>query len=264
MHRDLKPENVLLDAEGHVRLTDFGLSKECITEKNLAHSFCGTPEYLAPEILRRSGHGKPSDWWSLGALLYEMLTGMPPFYSRDRDRLFEKILHSKLRFPNYFSMNACHLLTSLMNRNPKKRLGTFNDATDVRSHIFFGGIDWIKLEKRELPTPFQPKLKVDVNGVTGTTNFDPEFTGMPIHSPSDYQRRNGAKRKYLLPFENFSFRRESDIGEEEEEEGEEGEEEEEEDEEEEDSIDEEIARDGSQSVEELESPPESVEVISVE
>ena len=92
----------MLDTDGHVNLTDFGLSKEKINEENLAHSFCGTPEYLAPEILRRSGHGKPSDWWSLGALLYEMLTGMPPFYSRDRDRLFDKILHSKLRFPNYF------------------------------------------------------------------------------------------------------------------------------------------------------------------
>ena len=93
IYRDLKPENVLLDARGNVRLTDLGLSKEGVHEVDSgAHSFCGTPEYLAPEVLNRTGHGRAVDWWSLGALLYEMLTGLPPFYCRDRNQLFEKIM----------------------------------------------------------------------------------------------------------------------------------------------------------------------------
>jgi serine/threonine protein kinase len=110
VYRDLKPENVLLDANGNIALTDFGLSKEGINDNSSAHSFCGTPEYLAPEILRRSGHGRAADWWSLGALLYEMLVGMPPFYSRDRERLFTKILKANLRYPQHLSEDAKSLL----------------------------------------------------------------------------------------------------------------------------------------------------------
>jgi serum/glucocorticoid-regulated kinase 2 len=102
---------VLLDDEGNIALTDFGLSKEGINDNSSAHSFCGTPEYLAPEILRRSGHGRAADWWSLGALLYEMLTGIPPFYSRDRERLFTKILRATLRLPQHLSEDSKSLLT---------------------------------------------------------------------------------------------------------------------------------------------------------
>ncbi len=98
--RDLKPENVLLDANGNVRLTDFGLSKEGVSDHSTgANSFCGTPEYIAPEVLLRQGHGRAVDWWSLGALLYEMITGLPPFYSRNRETMFEKIMKADLTFP---------------------------------------------------------------------------------------------------------------------------------------------------------------------
>lgn len=228
IYRDLKPENVLLDHEGHIKLTDFGLSKENINERNLARSFCGTPEYLAPEILRRAGHGKPADWWSLGALLYEMLTGMPPFYSRDRDRLFEKILHSKLRFPNHFSDTAVNILTLLMQRNWRKRLGSYqsskshkNDgkkftfaqlkgAEQIKKHLFFKNIDWILLGKRLICPPFIPKCASANCGFISTENFDEEFTNMAIYSMDDgcrHSRRISGrhKRKYLLDFEDFTF-----------------------------------------------------------
>merc|ERR1740117_2122988 len=104
IYRDLKPENVLLDGSGHIRLTDFGLSKEGISSSSSgANSFCGTPEYLAPEILNRQGHGRGVDWWSLGALVYEILTGLPPFYCQDREKLFEKIRRGTLDYPDYLS-----------------------------------------------------------------------------------------------------------------------------------------------------------------
>ncbi len=97
----MKPENVLLDRYGNVRLTDFGLSKEGVLDHSSgANSFCGTPEYIAPEVLLRQGHGRAVDWWSLGALLYEMITGLPPFYSRNRETMFEKIMKAELTFPN--------------------------------------------------------------------------------------------------------------------------------------------------------------------
>merc|ERR1740123_1701446 len=125
VYRDLKPENVLLDARGHVRLTDFGLSKGGVTlHAKGAHSFCGTPEYLAPEILARRGHGRAVDWWSLGALLYEMLTGLPPFYCRDREKLFEKIRKSDLTYPRHLSIPAVTVLRGLLTRDPKRRLGS--------------------------------------------------------------------------------------------------------------------------------------------
>jgi serum/glucocorticoid-regulated kinase 2 len=144
IYRDLKPENVLLDDKGHIRLTDFGLSKEGIEHFAIgATSFCGTPEYLAPEILNRSGHGRAVDWWSLGALLYEMLTGLPPFYSKDRELLFEKIRRGSLRFPSHLSENAVSLLRALLTRNPEERLGSGSeDSYEIRVHPFFASIDW--------------------------------------------------------------------------------------------------------------------------
>jgi len=178
VYRDLKPENVLLDAEGNVALTDFGLSKEGISDNISAHSFCGTPEYLAPEILTRSGHGRAADWWSLGALLYEMLTGMPPFYSRNRDRLFEKILHMELRTPRDVSPQCVNILQGLLDRDPSRRLGSDGDGTAIRRHPFFAGIDWSALYNKQIPPPFKPP----VSNLLDTSNFDAEFTNLPLDS----------------------------------------------------------------------------------
>jgi len=198
IYRDLKPENVLLDARGHVRLTDFGLSKEGISSNSSgAYSFCGTPEYLAPEILNRQGHGRAVDWWSLGALLYEMLTGLPPFYCRDREKLFEKIRKSELTYPRYLKACSVSLLRGLLNRDPRRRLGSGpKDSEEIKCHPFFNHIDWDKLARGEIPPPWDPDL---INSLD-TSQFDLEFTSMPIFSPGSSQPPGGFGN---TPQENF-------------------------------------------------------------
>jgi serine/threonine protein kinase len=204
IYRDLKPENVLLDANGHIRLTDFGLSKEGISNSSSgANSFCGTPEYLAPEILNRQGHGRAVDWWSLGAVLFEMLTGLPPFYSQDREKLFEKIREAELQYPPVVQRQAKALLKGLLAKDPSKRLGSGpGDAADIQQKEFFASIDFDKLMKGEVKAPWRP----DLSGVFDTSQFDNEFTRMPIFSPQSLQRQNflGQSLDQRL-FEGFTF-----------------------------------------------------------
>lgn len=170
VYRDLKPENILLDSEGHICITDFGLSKQIETSEG-THTFCGTPEYLAPEVLKGQGHGTAVDWWSLGTLLYEMLTGLPPFYAQNVNVMYTKILSGELKFPSYISDNAKALLEGLLVRDPEKRLGT-KGGTEVKNHPWFGDIDWDKLVKKEIDPPFKPKVK----NVEDTSQIDPTFT----------------------------------------------------------------------------------------
>lgn len=182
VYRDLKPENVLIDREGYVRLTDFGLSKKGVSQTKGAKSVCGTPEYLAPEILNRTGHGKAVDWWTVGAILFEMLTGLPPFYTPNREELFEKIRFYTLKYPTYLSQNVRSLLDGLFKKDPEKRLGGgTNDADEIKSHPWFEGLDWDALYRKEIPAPFVPIIKED----TDVSNFDPEFTDAPIVSSLD-------------------------------------------------------------------------------
>jgi serum/glucocorticoid-regulated kinase 2 len=125
IYRDLKPENILLDLKGHLRLTDFGLSKDNIMGAGAAggtKTFCGTPEYLAPEILENKGHGKAVDWWSFGTLVYEMICGLPPFYDTNVQRMYHKILHSPLRFPSYLSKESKDCLHGLLQRKVRRTL----------------------------------------------------------------------------------------------------------------------------------------------
>ena len=162
--RDLKPENVLIGGDGHLLLADFGLSKGGVPEPERGtKSFCGTPEYLAPEVLARQGHGFAVDWWGLGALLYEMLTGLPPWYSRDRQQMFASIRNDPLVIPNYVAPEIQRLIVGLLDKDPRSRLGgRGGDAQEIREHSIFRYVGWDQLyEKRVIPPwkPGDPKKK---------------------------------------------------------------------------------------------------------
>mmetsp|Transcript_14130 Transcript_14130/g.26565 ORF Transcript_14130/g.26565 Transcript_14130/m.26565 type:complete len:650 (+) Transcript_14130:96-2045(+) len=159
--RDLKPDNVVLDAEGHAMLTDFGLSKEGVLDNYAARSFCGSVAYLAPEVLRRQGHGKAVDWYLLGVLFYEMLVGKPPYFSHNREELFHNIQCGKLKIPSSLTTEAKGLLIGLLQRDPKKRLGSNQDAEEVKRHEFFSGVRWEQVMNRSLrpPKPQSPPVK---------------------------------------------------------------------------------------------------------
>lgn len=177
IYRDLKPENILLDMDGHIVITDFGLSKEVKSDDN-THTFCGTPEYLAPEVLRGQGHSHPVDWWSLGTLIYEMLTGLPPFYSKHINVMYQKILNAQLSFPSSMSEEAQSLLEGLLTRDPEERLG----GEAIKKHPFFAKIDWKKLEAKEIEAPWKPP----VNNLVDTTQIDEVFKSeKPMHSVVD-------------------------------------------------------------------------------
>lgn len=167
IYRDLKPENILIDKDGHIVITDFGLSKE-VPKDDSTHTFCGTPEYLAPEVLKGQGHSYPVDWWSLGTLIYEMLTGLPPFYSKHINIMYQKILSAPLTFPGSMSDSARSLLEGFLTRDPEKRLG--GDA--VREHPFFKDLDWDAMERREIEAPWKPPVR----DLTDTTQIDEYFT----------------------------------------------------------------------------------------
>eukprot|EP00475_Leptophrys_vorax_P044587 TRINITY_DN899_c0_g1_i1.p1 TRINITY_DN899_c0_g1~~TRINITY_DN899_c0_g1_i1.p1 ORF type:complete len:559 (+),score=156.00 TRINITY_DN899_c0_g1_i1:97-1677(+) len=178
IYRDLKPENILMDENGHVCLTDFGLSKDVDPDNPEATTFCGTPEYLAPEILRGGAHGKAVDWWSLGILLYELTVGIPPFYSQNVNEMYHKIQHGALRFPPFLSEECRDLIIALLNRNPEARLGSSDkDVEELKAHAFFASIDWDKLYKKEIDPPYKPKVKT---GDDDITQFDPTFTNEPV------------------------------------------------------------------------------------
>uniref|UniRef100_A0A8C8EKJ8 Serine/threonine-protein kinase Sgk1 n=1 Tax=Oncorhynchus tshawytscha TaxID=74940 RepID=A0A8C8EKJ8_ONCTS len=172
VYRDLKPENILLDFEGHIVLTDFGLCKEGISQAETTSTFCGTPEYLAPEVLRKQPYDNTVDWWCLGSVLYEMLFGLPPFYSRDTHEMYENILHKPLMMRPGASNTAWSLLQALLEKDGTHRLGSRDDFNEIKAHNFFSAIKWDDLEQRKVPPPFTP----NVNSPYDITNFDPEFT----------------------------------------------------------------------------------------
>lgn len=199
IYRDLKPENVLLDAQGHVKLTDFGLCKEHIQEGIVTHTFCGTIEYMAPEILTRSGHGKAVDWWSLGALMFDMLTGMPPFTADNRKNTIDAILKGKLNIPAYLAADSRDLIRRLMKRQVSQRLGSGpSDGQAVRSHSFFKNVNWDDVLARRLDPPIKPVLRSEDD----VSQFDTKFTKqIPVDSPDDSTLSESAN----LIFQGFTY-----------------------------------------------------------
>ena len=178
IYRDLKPENILLDHQGHIALCDFGLCKLNMKGQDKTNTFCGTPEYLAPELLLGQGYSKVVDWWTLGVLLYEMMTGLPPYYDEDVPKMYKKILQEPLRFPDGFDKDAKDLLIGLLSRDPKRRLG-FNGADEIKSHPFFSQLSWKRLWMKGYIPPYKPPVMNSLD----TSNFDQEFTKeLPVDS----------------------------------------------------------------------------------
>uniref|UniRef100_A0A914I8G4 Uncharacterized protein n=1 Tax=Globodera rostochiensis TaxID=31243 RepID=A0A914I8G4_GLORO len=172
IYRDLKPENLLLDRHGHVVLTDFGLCKEGIKMKETTSTFCGTPEYLAPEVIRKKPYDRTVDWWCLGCVLFEMLFGLPPFYSKNQNEMYHKTLTQPLCVPASASSSVSKLLVEMLQKDRSERLGAKSDFEEIRDHPFFALIDWEKLLNRETKVPFVPKVRAE----TDTLNIAREFT----------------------------------------------------------------------------------------
>lgn len=176
-------ENLLLDKDGHIKIADFGLCKEDITYGRTTKTFCGTPEYLAPEVLEDNDYGRAVDWWGTGVVMYEMICGRLPFYNRDHDVLFTLIMLEDVKFPRNISNEARTLLSGLLIKSPTARLGGGpEDARDIQAHPFFASINWNDLNLKKIQPPFKPQVTSD----TDTRYFDSEFTGESVElTPPD-------------------------------------------------------------------------------
>ncbi|KAI4871983.1 hypothetical protein NFI96_034508, partial [Prochilodus magdalenae] len=173
VYRDLKLDNLLLDTDGYVKIADFGLCKEGMGYGDRTSTFCGTPEFLAPEVLTDTSYTRAVDWWGLGVLIYEMLVGESPFPGDDEEEVFDSIVNDEVRYPRFLSSEAIAIMRRLLRRNPERRLGSGEkDAEEVKKQPFFRNMDWEALLLRKLPPPFIPSIgdKEDVS------NFDEEFT----------------------------------------------------------------------------------------
>ena len=167
IYRDLKPENILLDKNGHIKMTDFGFAKYV---PDVTYTLCGTPDYIAPEVVGTKPYNKSVDWWSFGILIYEMLAGHTPFYDSNAMKTYENILNAKLRFPQFFNEDVKDLLMGLINRDLSQRLGNLQNGTeDVKNHRWFSEVVWEKLLTRNIETPYEPPIQ---QGRGDTSQFD--------------------------------------------------------------------------------------------
>uniref|UniRef100_A0A671R0Z4 protein kinase C n=1 Tax=Sinocyclocheilus anshuiensis TaxID=1608454 RepID=A0A671R0Z4_9TELE len=168
IYRDLKLDNVMLDGDGHIKIADFGMCKENVFGENRATTFCGTPDYIAPEILLGQQYSFSVDWWSFGVLVYEMLIGQSPFHGDDEDELFESIRMDTPHYPRWITVDTRDMLEKLFERDPSRRLGIVGN---IRGHLFFKTVNWSVLERKEVEPPFKPKVK----SPNDCSNFDREF-----------------------------------------------------------------------------------------
>ena len=177
IYRDIKPENILIGEDGYLKLIDFGMAK-IVKNGEKATSFCGTPEYLAPEIITGEGHNRSADWWSFGILIFEMLCGIPPFYCDNNEKMYELIIHAELRFPKKINVSeeAKDLLRKLLIKKQNNRLGSQNGFAEIRVHPFFASFNFDALLAKKLPAPFIPTLKSKID----VDNFDQEFTSEDV------------------------------------------------------------------------------------
>merc|ERR1711985_17388 len=180
IYRDLKPENILLAQDGYLKLTDFGFAK--IIEYR-TYTLCGTPEYIAPEVLLNKGHGKPVDWWTLGILTYEMIVGQPPFCDEEPMGIYQKILAGKIYFPKYFDKNAKTLVKKLLTADLSKRYGNLKAGPDdIIKHKWFSSLSWDKLMAKQIPAPYKPQMKNEQD----VSNFEeiPDSAELPPIVPA--------------------------------------------------------------------------------
>ncbi|ORX78464.1 hypothetical protein BCR32DRAFT_247144 [Anaeromyces robustus] len=199
VYRDLKLDNILLNLDGHIKITDYGLCKENMCNGATTNTFCGTPEFMAPEILLEKPYDRSVDWWAFGVLIYEMLLGQSPFRGDDEEEIFEAILEDEILYPINMSKDSVSLLQKLLTKDPAKRLGSGpNDAEDIKKHAFFKHVKWDKILNKEISPPYKPKI----NSKTDVSNFDEEFTReVPVLTPCNCVLNETDQEE----FRNFSY-----------------------------------------------------------